>query len=146
MSNRIRYWCMFRIRLDMAYIPVVFYHHNSPLDSYSSISLQKKIVPYDMLCIAFPMNHCMSNTMCDTMHSYTKIHGLKICEMKKKRRREIKKREKEKKNNKSNSVRNKLNCGFYYEICEIFSWTCIRDMLDGLIRTNAHMNMESAHT
>lgn len=70
MSSRIRCWCTFRIRLDMAYILVAFYHHNNPLDSYSSISLQKKNVHYDMLCTAFPMNHCTSDTMNDTMHSY----------------------------------------------------------------------------
>lgn len=113
MSSRIRYWCMFRIRSDMAYIPVAFYRHNSRLDSCSSIFLQKQIVQCDMLCTAFPMNHCTSNTMSDTMHSYT-------------RRRKRWNDEKwmrwrtSRNNNKSNSVRNKLNCGFYYEIYEMF--------------------------
>lgn len=61
---------MFRIRLDMAYILDAFYHHNSQLDSYSSTSLQKRNVRFDMLCTAFPMNHYMLNTLNGTMHNW----------------------------------------------------------------------------
>lgn len=68
-SDKIHCWCMFRIRLGMAYILVVFYHHNNHLDNYSSIFLRMQNVRYDMLCIAFPMNHCTLNTTNDTMHN-----------------------------------------------------------------------------
>lgn len=78
MSSKIRCWCTFRIRLDKACILVAFYHHNSPLDSYSSISLRMKSVRFGMLCIAFPMNHCTSDTMNDMMHNYTAPDRLSI--------------------------------------------------------------------
>lgn len=105
MSSRIRCWYMFRIRLGMAYTLDAFYRHNNPLDSYSSISLRRQNVRYDMLCTAFPMNHCTLDTTNDMMHSYTKIG-----------------REREEKNTWNKQiklVRNKLNCGhsfFYHRI------------------------------